>query len=423
MPLPSQSARGFRSTRGTYRRKKRSALPAPIVLGGGLLIAAALIWGLFAVLSPSGPAVAEGGEIAGGGGESAGEVGAADGGGMERPLPGGGSAAGPSVTQIGGTPSASGGGDSRPVSGGGLLAGAQQLDGSRLGGGSAGEEPAPVAGAIPGSDGPAAADPAATSEIASQAIAAARALIEADRMLEARETLNDAMRFSGLSAADRSTIRVMLGDVNDVMVFGTRVIPGDTLVDRYTVRGGDSLSGIAKKLGLSTDWRLIQRVNNLVSPSMIRVGQDLKVVPGPFHAVVDKSAYRLDLYAGPSDDPAGWQFVRSFDVGLGTDDSTPLGEFVVRSNGKVVNPAWVNPRDSRERYTRDDPRNPIGEYWIGLDGLGDASVHVGYGLHGTIEPDSIGRQESMGCVRLARDDIALMYELLGERGSRVSIQP
>ena len=58
---------------------------------------------------------------------------------------------------------------------------------------------------------------------------------------------------------------------------------------------------------------------------------------------------------------------------------------------------------------------------LGLDGIGPSSVHVGFGLHGTIEPDSIGRSESMGCVRLLDEDIALVFELLAEQISVVHI--
>lgn len=43
----------------------------------------------------------------------------------------------------------------------------------------------------------------------------------------------------------------------------------------YTVVGGDSLSGIGKKLGI--DWKLIAKLNNLYAPYMIYPGQVLKV--------------------------------------------------------------------------------------------------------------------------------------------------
>ncbi len=44
------------------------------------------------------------------------------------------------------------------------------------------------------------------------------------------------------------------------------------------------------------------------------------------------------------------------------------------------------------------PNNPVGVIWIALN-------KKGIGLHGTEEPDSIGRSASHGCVRLANWDI------------------
>lgn len=48
------------------------------------------------------------------------------------------------------------------------------------------------------------------------------------------------------------------------------------------------------------------------------------------------------------------------------------------------------------------PNNPVGLAWIGLS-------LPGYGLHGTPEPEKVGRTESLGCFRLANwDAVALL---------------
>jgi lipoprotein-anchoring transpeptidase ErfK/SrfK len=44
------------------------------------------------------------------------------------------------------------------------------------------------------------------------------------------------------------------------------------------------------------------------------------------------------------------------------------------------------------------PNNPVGVIWIQLN-------KKGIGLHGTSDPDAIGRNASHGCVRLANWDI------------------
>ena len=69
-------------------------------------------------------------------------------------------------------------------------------------------------------------------------------------------------------------------------------------------------------------------------------------------------------------------------------------------------------------------KTPIGERWIGLEGFDDASkAHTGFGVHGTVEPESIGRSVSMGCIRLGAQDVELVYELLAPKVSVVKVVP
>ncbi len=250
----------------------------------------------------------------------------------------------------------------------------------------------------------------------------AERLVRENRLVEARGVLTEALRRAGDRPADGARLRDRLGSLNDELVFSPRVHPGDPVTMNYSVRSGDVLSRIVRRETLHVDWRLVTRVNRIDSPQRIRAGQSLKLVRGPFHAVVHKSDYRLDLWWGDPERPQSWLFIRSFDVGLGEENSTPVGEFRVMSGSKVINPGWTNPR-TFESYKPNDPENPIGRYWIGIEGIGEASVHTSYGLHGTIEPDSIGRSMSMGCVRMHDDDIELMYELLSEGRSLVRIVP
>jgi lipoprotein-anchoring transpeptidase ErfK/SrfK len=71
----------------------------------------------------------------------------------------------------------------------------------------------------------------------------------------------------------------------------------------------------------------------------------------------------------------------------------------------------------------DDPKNPLGEYWIGLVGTdGHAVGATGYGIHGTVDPDSIGKMASMGCIRLVNEEVAVVFELLTEGKSTVIVR-
>lgn len=268
---------------------------------------------------------------------------------------------------------------------------------------------------------PATSQPVSGDRIGFQLDTAQRMVDQNDRVA-ARRLLSQTLHNTDPSSRDAQRLRTALTDINSVLVFGPVVSPNDAMCEEYKIQSGDSLSRIASRRELATHWKLTQRVNQISNPSRIRLGQTLKLVRGPFHAVVYKRDHRMDIYHGSPNDPANWLYIRSFNVGLGADNGTPLGTFTVSTN-KLENPGWVNPRDARESYTPDDPANPIGEFWLGIDGVGQYAPLTGYGIHGTIDPQSIGGDQSMGCVRLADGDIDIVYELLAERVSVVEIKP
>jgi len=187
---------------------------------------------------------------------------------------------------------------------------------------------------------------------------------------------------------------------------------------QYTVQAGDSLERIVKRNKLGCDWRLVARINNIKRPEAIAVGKRLKLPRGPFSAVVSKRDYRIDLCTGLGTDRI---VIASLPVGLGAADGTPVGRFRVRPGSKLLNPEWIHPVTG-QRYEADDPANPIGEHWLGLEGIESKNASLlGYGIHGTIENDSIGQNMSLGCVRLLKDDVALVWESLAD-GSEVEIR-
>jgi lipoprotein-anchoring transpeptidase ErfK/SrfK len=61
------------------------------------------------------------------------------------------------------------------------------------------------------------------------------------------------------------------------------------------------------------------------------------------------------------------------------------------------------------------PNNPVGVAWIGLD-------KTGYGIHGSPNPEQIGRTESHGCFRLANWDAEYLLKLVWV-GMPVDVEP
>lgn len=259
---------------------------------------------------------------------------------------------------------------------------------------------------------------------ASDAISRADAAITRNDPVEARDILNRALHDQGTSERDQAALRQKLSGIAETLTFSPRVFPGDATADAYTVQAGDVLAAIPRREGFRIDYRLIQRLNKLANPNMIRPGQKLKVLYGPFHAVIDKSAFRMDIYADQRDTAGNRFYICSFPVGLGEYGMTPVGMFRVPPSSvqeKLINPAWVNPRTG-EKFAPDNPNNPIGERWIPLEGTDDNTRDLhGYGIHGTIEPDSIGQEKSMGCIRMLPKDVEVVFELLVPEKSTVQI--
>ena len=242
--------------------------------------------------------------------------------------------------------------------------------------------------------------------------------IAADDLVGARDALAADLATKKFTDADREAALARLQKINDTLVFSPRKFVSDPHQTAYTVVAGDNLQKIANKFDVTVGF--LQRVNNVSNPSRIRLGQSLKIVNGPFHAVVNKTQFYLDLYQGQPG-TAGAVFLKRLRVGLGENDSTPTGLWKIGT--KLLNPTYYNSRNEGPRVIdADDPKNPLGERWLALEGVqGQAVGKESYGIHGTIDPASIGQKKSMGCIRLLNEDINLVYDMLIKDKSTVLV--
>lgn len=164
-------------------------------------------------------------------------------------------------------------------------------------------------------------------------------------------------------------------------------------------------------------YEILMTMNGIGDPRKVRAGQRLKIPRGPFHAKIHKSKFRLDVYLQDL-------YVRSYRVGLGTEGGTPEGVWKVKN--RLKNPTYFPPASSEQKriIPADDPSNPLGERWIGLEGVeGDAVGREGYGIHGTIEPESIGKAVSLGCIRMHNENVEFFYKLMLPGRSTITILP
>lgn len=233
-------------------------------------------------------------------------------------------------------------------------------------------------------------------------------------------------RDGALPRHEAQAVRERLAFINEETVFSRKrnaeQIAKDPILSLHTVQSGEYLSTIGNTYRIP--YQLIERING-IDARRLQAGQGVQVIRGPVHAQIDKSDYRMDLFV---EDPDGLRiYLKSYTVGLGEFDSTPIGKWLVKPGSKVGpangGPSWVNPRTG-ERYDRNDPNIPIGEYWMALEGMDDNTRDKkGYGIHATNDQESIGRQESMGCIRMRDEDVDQVFYTLFEGASIVEIVP
>jgi L,D-transpeptidase ErfK/SrfK len=96
----------------------------------------------------------------------------------------------------------------------------------------------------------------------------------------------------------------------------------------------------------------------------------------------------------------GEHVLRTYDVAVGKPSTpTPQGKFAIIN--RVPNPAWYGPSGT----VAPGRNNPLGSRWMGLSAKG-------YGIHGTNVPSSIGKAASHGCVRMRKQDLEELFEMV-----------
>lgn len=158
----------------------------------------------------------------------------------------------------------------------------------------------------------------------------------------------------------------------------------------YEIKPGDTLAKIAKEFKTTAD--LIKKSNGLTDDRII-VGRKIKVWVAPFSIVVDKSQNILILKTDE-------QVIKTYTVSTGINNSTPTGTFKIIN--KLSRPSWFK---AGVVVPPSSPENILGSRWLGFD-------LPGYGIHGTTDPQSLGKQVTQGCVRMSNSDVEELYTII-----------
>lgn len=158
----------------------------------------------------------------------------------------------------------------------------------------------------------------------------------------------------------------------------------------YEIKPADTLDRIAREF--NTTVELIMRSNKLTSDKILP-GRKIKVWTAPFVLVIDKSQNTLILKSEE-------EIIKTYTVSTGANNSTPTGTFKVIN--KLTQPTWFK---AGAVVPPESPENILGSRWLGFN-------LPGYGIHGTTEPQNLGKQLTQGCIRMSNPDIEELYAII-----------
>lgn len=252
-----------------------------------------------------------------------------------------------------------------------------------------------------------------STEEARELVRQAIDLDKAGKIIATRDLLNEALD-KQLSSQLRAQVKTRMTKLADKWLFSRDVYESDNFTEYYLVQPGETLSGIAQRY--KVPYQILMEINGIDRATNLQAGQKIKVIKGPFNAVVYKGSFTIDLLLQHT-------YVRTYRVGTGKDGhDTPAGHWRVKPGGKSdKKPAWTDP-DTGRVYSGSDPDYPLGSRWIAIEGLDDKTRdRTGFAIHGTKDPESIGTRSSRGCIRLYNGDVVEVYNMLREGVSEVVI--
>lgn len=235
---------------------------------------------------------------------------------------------------------------------------------------------------------------------------AGREAFDSGDYINARHQLSQALK--GLKNPTKVNAQVMLDSIAKKLSFSRQIFPGDTTAESYHVKQRETPASVVKDFAITAE--LFMKINNIPNARSMIAGKNYKVIKGPFNVVIHKKTFELHVFLRD-------YFIKKYSIGLGRDNSTPVGEFLAGS--RLEKPPWPgeDPKTGRRVLMHHgDPNYPLGDHWISLQQDGKDTP---YGIHGTNEPETIGGQASRGCIRMYDKDVAELFDLLVSGKSRI----
>ena len=165
-----------------------------------------------------------------------------------------------------------------------------------------------------------------------------QAALERGELARAHLLLSQWYEDPSLTSAESQQVETLLSQLAGTVVYSTE----HQLEPAYVVQPGETLETIAQKY--IVPWQLLAKINGIPAANQVRPGQTLKVIRGPFSAVVELNRQQLTLMLDG-------RYAGKFPINVAPGTTLPAGEWVVEEKPAL-------PAEQASPYAAASPAQP-----------------------------------------------------------------
>jgi LysM repeat protein len=233
----------------------------------------------------------------------------------------------------------------------------------------------------------------------SSARVAVQGALDRGQLAQALLLLSDWYDDPSLTPAESKEVETLLSQLAGSVIYEGP--PAHRLEKPYIVQAGDTLDAVAQKYDVPS--ALLAKINGLPQSATLEPGKELKVLRGPFSAIIDLSKRKMTLMLDR-------RYAGKFAIEL--DPVTTVEEGQWKVDQKLLTPGTPSLYSQSTQPTEErslllaNPASATGQPTI---------------LRGPGEADPLSSQSRGRVIRLKENDVNDLYDILSE-GSRVTIR-
>ncbi|RIK85868.1 MAG: hypothetical protein DCC67_03495 [Planctomycetota bacterium] len=227
---------------------------------------------------------------------------------------------------------------------------------------------------------------------------AVQAALDRGELAQALLQLSDWYDDPSLTPAETQEVDALLSQLAGSVIYDGP--PSHRLEPAYIVQPGEALPDIAKKHEVSPE--LLAKINGIAPAAPLQPGQELKVVRGPFAAVIELGKRKMTLMLDR-------RYAGKFDIEI--DPTAAIEDGLWKVQQKDLTPTV--------RGLYGEPSGPSEERSLLLINESDATKTVV--IRGPGSGDPTATPPAGRVIRLNSTDVADLYDILSE-GSRVTVR-